>query len=105
MASCLVSAGAEVDARTSLYQRTPLHFAVLYGHDGVVRLLVGASADPNARDYVGQTPLHWAAEWGQAEAAAELLLAGADRGARDDKGRTPLDLTRKQQLVDMLTQR
>ncbi|XP_047101022.1 poly [ADP-ribose] polymerase tankyrase-1-like [Schistocerca piceifrons] len=107
-ASCLVGAGAEVDARSSWGQWTPLHWAAFNGHAGVVRLLVGASADVNARDRWGQTPLHRAALWGHAEAAAELLLAGADRGARDERGRTPLDLARqnrKQELVDMLTQR
>ncbi|XP_047100910.1 poly [ADP-ribose] polymerase tankyrase-1-like [Schistocerca piceifrons] len=107
-ASCLVGAGAEVDARTSRGQQTPLHWAADSGRAGVVRLLVDASADLNARDRRGQTPLHRAAERGRAEAAAELLLAGADRGARDEEGRTPLDLARKygkQQLVDMLRQR
>ncbi|XP_047104839.1 ankyrin repeat and SOCS box protein 10-like [Schistocerca piceifrons] len=107
-ASCLVGAGAEVDARSSWGQWTPLHWAAFNGHAGVVRLLVGASADPNARDRWGRTPLHRAAERGHAGAAAELLLAGADRGARDEGGRTPLDLARhnrKQELVDMLTQR
>ncbi|XP_046983920.1 ankyrin repeat domain-containing protein 65-like [Schistocerca americana] len=107
-ASCLVGAGAEVDARTSWGQWTPLHWAAYNGHAGVVRLLVAASADPNARCRWGRTPLHRAAEWGHAEAAAELLLAGADRGARDEDGWTPLDVARergKQELVDMLTQR
>ncbi|XP_049769964.1 poly [ADP-ribose] polymerase tankyrase-1-like [Schistocerca cancellata] len=107
-ASCLVGAGAEVDARDSLGQQTPLHWAADNGRAGVVRLLVGASADPNARDRWGRTPLHRAAEEGEAGAAAELLEAGADRGARDERCRTPLDLARqsgKQQLVDMLTQR
>ncbi|XP_047101081.1 cortactin-binding protein 2-like isoform X1 [Schistocerca piceifrons] len=107
-ASCLVGAGAEVDARTSLGQRTPLHLAAQWGHTGVVRLLVGTSADPNARDRWGQTPLHRAAEEGHAETAAELLQAGADRRARDGGGRTPLDVARKnrkRELVYMLTQR
>ncbi|XP_049764566.1 serine/threonine-protein phosphatase 6 regulatory ankyrin repeat subunit A-like [Schistocerca cancellata] len=107
-ASCLIGAGAEVDARTSQERRTPLHWAAQSGHAGVVRLLVGASADPNARDWRGRTPLHRAAQWGHAVAATELLLAGADRGARDGGGRTPLDLARQndeQELVDMLTQR
>ncbi|XP_049769528.1 speckle-type POZ protein-like [Schistocerca cancellata] len=49
-ASCLVGAGAEVDARTNWEQLTPLHLAAQEGHAGVVRLLVGASADPNASD-------------------------------------------------------
>ncbi|XP_049945339.1 poly [ADP-ribose] polymerase tankyrase-1-like [Schistocerca serialis cubense] len=107
-ASCLVGAGAEVDARERWGQETPLHQAAYNGHAGVVRLLVGASADLNARDWRGRTPLHLAAERGHAGAAAELLLAGADRGARDEDGRTPLDLARqrgKQELVDTLTQR
>ncbi|XP_049797005.1 BTB/POZ domain-containing protein 19-like [Schistocerca nitens] len=107
-ASCLVGAGAEVDARHSLDQGTPLHWAAYSGDAGVVRLLVGASADPNARDQWGQTPLHRAAERGHAEAAAELLLAGADRGVLDVDGRTPMYLARQrgnQELVDMLTQR
>ncbi|XP_046983135.1 cortactin-binding protein 2-like [Schistocerca americana] len=107
-ASCLVGAGAEVDARESWGQWTPLHLAAEYGHAGVVRLLVGASADLNARDVCGQTPLHCAAVVGHAEAAAELLLAGADRGARDVFGWTPLDIARlngNQELVDKLRQR
>ncbi|XP_049769586.1 nuclear factor NF-kappa-B p100 subunit-like [Schistocerca cancellata] len=107
-ASCLVGAGAEVDARTSLGRRTPLHLAAQWGHAGVVRLLVGTSADPNARDRWGQTPLHRAAEGGHAETAAELLQAGADMGARDGGGRTPLDVARKnrkRELVHMLRQR
>ncbi|XP_047101007.1 poly [ADP-ribose] polymerase tankyrase-1-like [Schistocerca piceifrons] len=107
-ASCLVGAGAEVDARSSWGQWTPLHWAAFNGHAGVVRLLVGASADLNARDRWGRTPLHLAAEGGRAEAAAELLLVGADRGARDERWRTPLDVARergKQELVDILTQR
>ncbi|XP_046983931.1 cortactin-binding protein 2-like [Schistocerca americana] len=106
----LLAAGADVAARGEALGTswTALHWAAENGHAGVVRLLAGASADPNARDWRGRTPLHWAAETGHAEAAAELLLAGADRGARDGGGRTPLDLARqrgKQELVDMLTQR
>ncbi|XP_047101013.1 putative ankyrin-containing lipoprotein Lxx09580 [Schistocerca piceifrons] len=31
-ASCLVGAGAEVDARSSVFQRTPLHWAAFNGH-------------------------------------------------------------------------
>ncbi|XP_046983473.1 histone-lysine N-methyltransferase EHMT1-like [Schistocerca americana] len=107
-ASCLISAGAEVDATAGRNVWTPLHLAALYGRAGVVQLLLGASADPNARDGRGQTPLHRAAVGGHAGAADELLRAGSDRGATDVYGRTPLDLARdyrKHVLVDMLSQR
>ncbi|XP_046983202.1 ankyrin-repeat domain containing transcription coregulator asaA-like [Schistocerca americana] len=77
------------------------------GHAAVVRLLLSAASDPNARDQWGQTPLHWAAWNGQAEAAAALLQAGADRGVRTNKGNTALDIARRynhQEIVRMLTQ-
>ncbi|XP_049944401.1 ankyrin repeat domain-containing protein 2-like [Schistocerca serialis cubense] len=86
---------------------TALHWAARRGHAAVVRLLLSAASDPNARDQWGQTPLHWAASFGHAEAAAALLQAGADRGVRTDSGRTALDFARRynhQEIVRMLTQ-
>ncbi|XP_049771205.1 ankyrin repeat domain-containing protein 65-like [Schistocerca cancellata] len=79
-ASCLIGAGAEVDARGSR-QTTPLHFAAANGHTAL---------------------------GGQTGVAVELLQAGAVSVARDGEGRTPLDLAmqnNEQQLVEMLQQR
>ncbi|XP_049796216.1 ankyrin-3-like [Schistocerca nitens] len=93
-ASCLVGAGAEVDAGNWV-QNTPLHWAAWGGRPAVVRLLEEASADPNARNVDGDTPLHFAAEHGRTEEAIALLDAGADSGARNHKGKTPVDRARQ----------
>ena len=45
----------------------PLHNASSFGHADVVTMLVGAKADPNARDSWNFTPLHEAAIKGKLE--------------------------------------
>ncbi|HEX7222533.1 MAG TPA: ankyrin repeat domain-containing protein [Candidatus Limnocylindrales bacterium] len=58
------------------------------------RELLGAGADPNARQRHGYTPLHAAAENGNEAMVERLLDAGADPAAATDDGRTPADLAR-----------
>ena len=54
----------------------------------VVKVLLAAGADPNAR---GVTPLHGAARLSETPAVVKALLAaGADLEARDEHGLTPL---------------
>ena len=81
--------GGDVNARDK-DGNTPLHWAVWYGHDNIVELLLAAGADVNARDEDGKTPLHLAAQWGREGCARLLLAAGADVNARDNYGNTPL---------------
>ncbi|XP_047100878.1 BTB/POZ and MATH domain-containing protein 4-like [Schistocerca piceifrons] len=104
----LLAAGADVGAKDGEFGGTALHWAAGRGDAAVVRLLLSAASDPNARDHWGETPLHVAALNGHAEAAAALLQAGADRGVASNSGRTPLDMARQrnhQEIVEMLTGR
>lgn len=74
-------------------RRTCLHYATCYGHQEAAALLLGAGADPLARDSVGFTALHFAARWDHPELVAYLLTLthlGLDVNARDRWGQTPL---------------
>ena len=43
---------------TEYYCSTALHFACARGHDGMVRAICGAGANPNIPDSNGATPIH-----------------------------------------------
>lgn len=75
--------------------RTPLHVATDwpgYFPNGpqVVRLLLKAGADPNARSPGDETPLHWAASSDDSDVADALIEGGADVDAPDGSIGTPL---------------
>jgi uncharacterized protein len=52
----LLEHGADVDRRDATYQQTALMFAARAGEAAVVRALLEAGADPNARTRIGATP-------------------------------------------------
>eukprot|EP00854_Cymbomonas_tetramitiformis_P019831 gene19831-23717_t len=90
----LVRAGADINAKNSSGQ-TPLHCAAASGDPAIVRILLQAGADIDARDSGprNETPLHYAAlsgNLGAVSAVKTLLQAGADINARDRHGATPL---------------
>ncbi len=83
--------------------RTPLHLVTDWpgyfpGGPQIVRLLIGAGADPDARTSggpgdtgAGETPLHYAASSDDVDVAEALIDGGADIEAPDGSIGTPLD--------------
>jgi ankyrin repeat protein len=79
--------------------RTPLHVVADwpgYFPNGpqVVRMLIAAGGDPNARDPDqprSETPLHWAASSDDVDVASALIDGGADLEVPDGSIGTPLD--------------
>ena len=83
----LLERGAQVDASGAGWMTgTALHSAASGRHADVIALLLGAGADPNARQSGGWTPLHAATANGDEPSVRLLLDAGADPAATNDDG-------------------
>ena len=93
IAELLLSAGAEVDAKTKIGDYTPLHVAAGAARLSVVQALLAAGANPGAvTTTTGVTPLHLAAKaLGGERAVRELAEGGAPVNAREaSSGQTAL---------------
>ena len=64
-------------ARNANIVVTPLQSAAAGSHSGIVKLLLAAGADPNARQPDGSTALDAARQNGDEESEEALLAAGA----------------------------
>ncbi len=92
-ARLLLAHAAEVDARGRGWMTgTALNSAASGRHTEVVRLLLDAGGDPDARQAHGWTPLHAAARNGDLATLALLLAAGADPAAVNDDGTSVAEL-------------
>ena len=82
-----VPAGAPPEAGATL-----LHVAAGFGSDPyMIKALIEAGADPNARADNGATPLHWAAGYSRFQTVIKTLIeAGANPGTRAKYGITLL---------------
>ena len=79
--------------------QSPLHWAVLCGHEEHVTLLLRHQADASRGDLEGRTPLHYAVNTGQLTCLRALLAARpAAANAADNMGRTPLHLASGEEL-------
>jgi ankyrin repeat protein len=69
---------------------TALHYAILTGRAGILRILLKHGASPDTVDRYKRTPLHYAALYGRFDCALMLLHHGASVTAADTKQATPL---------------
>jgi uncharacterized protein len=84
--------GGDQGARTALHAVTDWPGYFPNGPE-VVRMLINAGADPNARNpgkKAAETPLHWAASSDDVDVASALIDGGADVGAAGGSIGTPL---------------
>ncbi|GER26969.1 ankyrin repeat family protein / regulator ofchromosome condensation (RCC1) family protein [Striga asiatica] len=90
--SLLKKHGGNVNARNT-FGVAPLHIATWRNHVPIVRRLLEAGADPNARDgESGWSSLHRALHFGHLAVACVLLQFGASLTLEDSKSRMPVDL-------------
>ena len=92
MCRLLLAAGADVEEREPLTLCTPLHYAAVYGHEKIIKLLPSHTADVNSRSKIEQTPLHLASQEGHLASVVALLQAGADPLLSHDEGALPIHL-------------
>lgn len=77
--------------------QTALHFAAPYGPPEIIKLLLDAGANVNAKDIQGMTPLMWsiASDYQNPEITRMLLARGADSSIKSRDGQTALALARR----------
>jgi hypothetical protein len=81
---------------------TALEYAVRNGNEEIVRVLLAAKADVNAKDDFGQTALMMLSDTVTSEIVWDLINAGAKVNVRDKDGDTPLISAAEVNNVDAL---
>ncbi len=96
-AAYLIDNGAPLDAMsTNATRNMPLHAALAGATNAtLVRRLIFAGADVEARGETGIQPLHLAASRGDLALCDLLLARGADPNAKMDDGTMPAEMARK----------
>lgn len=102
----LLAEGADVNAADAMGFTALFHACYNgdedRGYPDVVRALLEAGADREARIGYGVRPLMYAAGNGEAGVVEALLAAGADPAARNEGGRTALMMVKDRDYVDVI---
>lgn len=86
----LVLTSPDVNVSDQATGQTALSYAIENGNREMVRILLGAGADINAKGRAGQTALMFLNGKADLDLVRDLLRAGADVNVRDQRGETPL---------------
>lgn len=81
-----------------MIDQSALHIASLWGSLDVVKLLIGAGANPNAKNRFGAAPLHCAAQRSQAAVGEFLVQHGADPALVAGNGLAPYEMVADEAL-------
>jgi ankyrin repeat protein len=102
-AKMLIERGADINAKATYLQQTPLHTALREAkgdRDAMIRLLLDHKADVNALNARGDTPLHYAVAFGETAHVQMLVDAGAKLDVPNKENKTPLALAKEQKETD-----
>ena len=82
--------------------KLPFGHAARIDHADVVKILVDAGADKEAKDKNEHTPLYIAAVRGHTEVVRILIEAGAYKEDKDKDGHIPLDFAKTREMIELL---
>lgn len=86
----LIASGANVNAKTNLFEETPLHFAVQQGCEELLILLLDAGAEVDAKNCDMEGPVFTAIRWCRPNMIPLLAQRGANLNDINLLGQTPL---------------
>ncbi len=100
-----IEKGADVNAKATYLQQTPLHTAIREAkgdRDVLIKQLLDHKADVNAPNGRGDTPLHYAVAFGETAHVQMLVDAGAKLEVLNKENKTPLTLAKEQKETDKI---
>ena len=86
-----------------LFDRFSVNLSDLPGNKAdIIKALIKAEANPNAKDDYGQTPLHYAADDGNTESVKALIKSRAKVDEKDNYGNTPLNFATRNRQKEII---